>query len=238
MQISTIAEEFLSSKTGLKEAIKSFDKKRGFSLLQSLQTEEDPINFFSALAEIRTGLFFDPWCSDLGFNTPIDRKRPDWSIWSQDQRIICEVLRLNAPQEETQASIEASRERRKFQLENPGVPFAYHYGAQITNTAYLCGAQWKLQYKEEKYRDIIVRHQLPFILCINPSFESNINEIDVSDFLMGKHGFFANDEYFGRNVAGVLLHGFFNGHWVYFPNNKAQFPLSAKNNNILSEWWI
>ena len=151
------------------------------------------------------------------------------------QRVICEVLQLNTPEEDAWVSIERSREWRKFQIENPGVPFGYHTGAGTIDTAYLCGAQSKVQFKEEKYRKIIERYQLPYIICVNPSVETFINDIDMHDFLMGRHGFFARDEHFGRNVAGVLLHGYFAGHWVYYSNDKAQFPLSDVNKQAIAD---
>jgi hypothetical protein len=233
MTTRTIAEEYLETRPALLEAIQSLDKRRGLMLLRGLHNEDDPINFFSLLAEVRTGLLFDPLCSTLRYNAPIGRKRPDWSLTINGQHFICEVLRINTPEAESRLSIERSREWRKFQLENPGVPIAEYGGAKTIDTAFLCGAQSKVQYKEEKYRSMIERHQLPYIICVNPSVDTYINDIDLNDFLMGRHGFFAKDEYFGRNVTGVLLQGYFTGHWVYFSNENAQFPLSEVNKEVI-----
>ncbi len=229
MQTSTIAEEFLETQPALVEAIESFDKKRSLSMLQYLRKEKHAVNFFSTLAEIRTGLFFDPLCSELQYNAPLDGQRPDWSVTVNCQRILCEVLRLNTPQEECLASIERSRELRRFQIDNPGIPIVDYGEGKTIDTAFLCGAQSKLQIKESKYRSIIERHQLPYIICVNPSIQTYINEIDLNDFLMGRDGFFATDEYFGRSVSGVLLQGYFTNQWVYYPNAKAQFALTETN---------
>ena len=235
MMRSTIAGEFLDNELRFIEEIQAFDQRRGSMLLRGLYKEDDPINFLALLAEVRTGLFLDPLCSELRYNAPIDGKRPDWSGTMNGQRVICEVLRLNTPEEEARLSIERSRERRNFQIENPGVLLGYHAGATTINTAYLCGAQSKVQYKEERYRKVIQRHQLPFIICVNPSVDTYINEIDMRDFLMGRHGFFTRDEHFGRNVAGVLLHGYFAGHWVYYSNDNAQFPLLNINKQAIAD---
>lgn len=235
METLTIADEYFETRPTLRTEIQSLERKRGLSLLSKLRAEHDAINFFSALAEIRTGLFFDPLCSELRPNAPVDRKRPDWSFTMNGQHVICEVLRLNTPEEDARAGIEHSREMRKWQLENPGVPI-FEYNQPVTiDTAYFCGGQSKLQFKEEKYRGIIENYHLPFIICVNPSIDTFINEIDVNDFLMGKYGFYTTAPNFGRNVAGILLHGYYNGHWVYFPNEKAQFPLDEGNKQLIHQ---
>ncbi|HTE33594.1 MAG TPA: hypothetical protein VK666_24600 [Chryseolinea sp.] len=236
METQTIADEFLETKRELLDAIESFERRRSLSLLRSLREEENAINFFSTLAEIRTGLFFDPLCSELRYNFPLEGKRPDWSLTLNGQHILCEVLRLNTPEEECKAGIEHNRDLRKFQITNPNVHIVEYDEAKIIDTAFLCGAQSKLQYKEIKYRNIIQRRQLPYIICVNPSLQTFINEIDLNDFLMGRHGLFATDEYFGRHVTGVLLQSYFTGQWVYFLNEKAQFTLTEENKRLMGEW--
>jgi len=235
MEARTIADEFLETKPALLNAIESFERRRGLSVLRNLREEENTINFFSTLAEIRTGLFFDPLCRELRYNFPFDGKRPDWALTLNGQHVLCEVLRLNTPEEECKASIDRSRELRRFQIENPGVPIIEYAEARTIDTAFLCGAQSKLQNKEAKYRNLIERHQLPYIICVNPSVNTFISEIDLNDFLMGRRGFFATNEYFGRFVTGVLLQGYFIGHWVYFPNEKAQYPLTEVNETVMRE---
>jgi hypothetical protein len=238
MERRTIADEFLETKPRLFDAIESFERRRGLSLLRNLQEEENTINFFSTLAEIRTGLFFDPVCSALRYNFPLDRKRPDWLFTINGQHILCEVLRLNTQEEECRASIERNRELRRFQIRNLGAPIVEYGNAKIIDTAFLCGAQSKLKYKEAKYRNIIERHELPYIICVNPSLQTFINEIDLNDFLMGRHGFFATDDNFGRYVTGVLLQGYFTGHWIYFPNQKAQFILTEENKRVMGKYLL
>jgi hypothetical protein len=238
MEAHNIADEFLETKPELLNAIESLERRRGLSLLRNLQEEENTINFFSTLAEIHTGLFFDPLCSELRYNCLLDGKRPDWFFTINGQHVLCEVLRLNTPEEECKASIERSRDLRRFQIENPGVPIMQYSETKTIDTAFLCGAQSKLQFKEAKYRNVIESHRLPFVICVNPSIQTFINEIDFRDFLMGSHGFFANDECFGRYVAGVLLQGYFAGQWVYFPNEKAQFTLTEENEKVMRKWLL
>ena len=235
-RLSLIAAEFLETKPELLEAIESFERRRKLLLLRNLFHEESAINFFSTLAEIRAGLFFDPLCSELRYNFLLEGQRPDWTLTLNGQQMLCEVLRLNTPEEECKAGIERSRELRKFQIDNPGVPIVEYGEARTIDTAFLCGAQSKLQNKEAKYRDLIERHELPYIICVNPSVDTFINEIDLNDFLMGRRGFFATDKYFGRSVTGILLQSYFTGHWVYFPNEKAQYPLTEVNETAMGEW--
>jgi len=231
----TIADEYLETRPTLRAAIESFDKKRRGSLLRRLQKEEDAITFFSTLAEAQVGLFFDPACSELQYNHLLGGKRPDWLLTMNGQTVLCEVLRLNTPKEEARAGIERSRQLRRYQIANLGVPIVIHGEAKVIDMAYLCGCQWKLQLKEEKYRTIIERRQLPYIVCVNPSIDTYINQVDLRDFLMGKWGFFATKGDFGRNVTGILLQSFF-GEWVYFPNERAQFPLTEENARLMRTW--
>jgi len=161
METRTIADEYFEPRPGLWAAIESFDRTRGSSLIRHLQKEEDPITFLSTLAEAKVGLFFDALCGELRYNHLLDGKRPDWMFTVNGQSILCEVLRLNTPEEECRAGIERSRELRRYQIANPGAPIIEHGGAKVIDTAYLCGAQWKLQLKEEKYRAIIERHHSP-----------------------------------------------------------------------------
>lgn len=236
MKPVTIADEFFENKPELLNEIHSFERRRKLQLMDKLQKEEDAVNFFSTLAEIRTGLFFDPLCSALRYNVPLNGKRPDWLLTLTGQNILCEVLRLNTPEEENKASIERNRELARFQQQNPGAPIMEYSGAKVIETEFLCGAQWKLQVKEEKYRGIITRHKLPYIICVNPSLQTYINKTDLSDFLTGRHGFFATDDNFGRNITGVLLQGYFAGHWSYFPNKRAEYKLTDENEKVTGEW--
>jgi hypothetical protein len=238
METRTVADEFLETRPDLLDAIKSFERSRGLSLLRKLQEEKDIINFFSTLAEIRTGLFFDPLCSELRYNSQLDGKRPDWALTLNGQNMLCEVLRLNTPEEECKASIERNRELRRFQVKNPGLPIIEYNEAKIIDTAYLCGAQSKLQKKESTYRSIIRSRQLSYIICVNPSIETFINETDLNDFLMGRTGLFATDDFFGQYVTGVLLQGYFTNRWVYFPNERAQFHLTAENERVMNKWLL
>jgi hypothetical protein len=238
METNTIANEFLETRPELIKAIQSFERRRDLSLLRKLEEEVNTINFFSTLAEINTGLFFDSLCSKIHYNFLLNGKRPDWFLTFNSQSVVCEVLRLNIPEEDCKASIEHSRELRRFQIEKPGVPIFESAEAKVIDTAYLCGAQFKLQNKEKTYRNIIEQHHLPYIICVNPSVQTFINEIDLNDFLIGRHGFFATDEYFGRNVSGVLLQGYFTGQWVYFPNESAQFPLTEENQKVMEKWLL
>lgn len=234
MEKFTIGEEFFETRADLVHQIENFEKKRGLKLLQSLLEEKDEANFFSILAEVRFGLFFDPLCGTMQRNYLIDEKRPDWYLLINSQDVLIEILRLNTPEEEYRENIQRSRELRRFQRENPGVPIITYGTAKSISTEFLCGAQSKLTYKEEKYREIIQKYKLPFILCVAPTLETFLSQLDFSDFLMGKYGFFASDENFGNNVTGVLLHSYF-GEFYYFHNNRAIYQLHAENMNVINQ---
>ncbi|HMH35161.1 MAG TPA: hypothetical protein VK543_19125 [Puia sp.] len=236
MELGIIANEFFETKPELLNAIETFEKKRRVHLLNKLRTEADTVNFFSILAEIHAGLFFDPLSGDMRYNSLLDRKRPDWLLTLNGQRILVEVLRLNTQEEECRSSVERNREMRRFQKTHPDVQIIEYGEAKTIDIAFLCGAQSKLQLKEKTYRDIIMKHHLPFIICVNPSLQTYISETDISDFLIGRYGFFATDKHFGRNVTGVLLQGYFVGQWHYFSNECAAYKLTEENKMVMEEW--
>lgn len=228
MKTGSIADEFFETRQELLDDIKSFENRSGVNLWNALNSEKDPVNFFSRLSEVRFGLFFETVCSNLQYNCQIENKTPDWLLTMNDQQILCEVLRLNTPEEECRKAIEQSRQLRYFQKQNPGVPIITRSPVKAISLEYLSGAQSKMVAKEKKYRHIIKKHHLPFIVCVTSTIETFLSELDFADFLLGKRGFFATDENFGRNVTGVLLHSYF-GQFFYYNNDQALFQLIKEN---------
>jgi hypothetical protein len=231
-QKSSTIKDFFEAKPELLKEIESFERRRSINLLRKLTKDEDEINFFSWLSEARFGLFFDKFCTDVKSDCRIDGKTPDWFLKMNEQTIISEVLRLNIPEDEHRELIEHDRQMIQFQKENPGALFYIKKQATILSLEYLSGNQSKLVKKEEKYRDIIQKHKMPFILCVAPSRDTFISELDFSDFLMGERGFFKRDEKFKRDVTGVLLNTPFS-QFFYYHNEDAEFQLTAENLNVL-----
>ncbi|MCO5241232.1 MAG: hypothetical protein M9904_14370 [Chitinophagaceae bacterium] len=232
MKTGSLADEFFETRPELLNDIKSFENRHGLRLWSALNTEKDPVNFFSRLNEIRFGLFFETVCSHLRHNCIIENKTPDWLLIMNDQQILCEVLRLNTPEDECRNTIEESRQQRYFQKQNPGVPIITQSPVKTISLEYLSGGQSKMKAKEEKYRHVIEKHQLPFIICVAPMIETFLSELDFADFLLGNRGFFATDENFGQNVTGVLLRSYF-GPFFYYNNDQAIFQLTARNRAAL-----
>jgi hypothetical protein len=176
----------------------------------------------------------DKFCSQLKYEENFHGKTPDWSFVMNNQQVICEVLRLNASQEETEADIEKAKVIRAFQDANPGVPVMDYGGAKCLSSEYFYGTQSKLEAKVEKYQSLIDAECIPFILCIAPSLLTFINQDDAYEFLIGdrKDGFFYSDDKFGKYVSGVLLNTYF-GEWYFFNNNRAVFPLTDENQGRL-----
>lgn len=232
MKLDTIVEEFFETRPELWNEIKAFDQRRGTNLIRKLYSDKDEVNFFSWLNEVRCGLFFDKMCSEMKSEYLIGGKTPDWFISMNQQHMIVEALRLNTSEAQYKESITQSREQRRFQKENPSVPFFTKGPTKIIDLQYLGGKQSKLEEKEEKYRALIQKYQLPFILFVNPSIDTFLFEQDFSDFLMGARGFYKQNESFGKNVTGILLHTAFN-QFFYFHNNAAAQPLFEKNLQLL-----
>jgi hypothetical protein len=233
MIFDPIVEEFFEAKPELLQEIKGFEQRRNLKLLKKLIADRDEINFFSWLSEVHFGLFFDNISTEIKNDHCIEGKTPDWTIWVNGQKILAEVLRLNTPEEEYRESIAKNRQLRRFQKENPGVPLIIPGPVKTISLQFLGGSQSKLVQKEEKYRNLIHKHQLPLILCVSPTLETFLFELDFADFLLGSKGFFNCDVNFGRNVTGVLLNTPF-GRFFYYHNTHAACQLLQENVELLS----
>lgn len=227
-EFESFMEEYFETRPEFLEEIKFFEQRRGFRLLKKLTKDKDEINFFSWLSEVRFGLLFDNISSDLKNDHPIEGKTPDWTVTLNDQKIIAEVLRLNTPEEEHRQTIQFNRELRKYQKESPGVPIATQGPVKVITLEHLGGCQSKLMKKEEKYSELIHKQKLPFIICVAPTIDTFLFELDFSDFLMGSRGFFKRNENFRRSVTGVLLNVPF-GNFFYYHNEDAEHQLSKEN---------
>ncbi|RYY00935.1 MAG: hypothetical protein EOO53_20575 [Gammaproteobacteria bacterium] len=226
--LSSIAEEFFETHSEFLKEIIVLQEQRQFNLLKKISDDKNEINFFSWLAEVRFGLFFDKISRVLKNDHLIEGKTPDWILEMGDQKIMAEVLRLNTSEEEYKSSIAKNRQVRKFQKENPATPLVIKGTTKIISLEYLGGNQSKLVKKEETYRDIIRKHELPFIICVAPTIDTFLFELDFADFLLGNKGFFMRCESFRRNVTGVLLNTPFGG-FFYFHNAHADFQLLPEN---------
>lgn len=231
--VGTLASEFFETRPQLLKDIQSLEKRRSLRLLPLLHKENDEVNFLSRISEIRFGLLFDSFCEVLRFDYMIDHKTPDWMVQLNGQSILCEVLRLNTPEEETREAIAYDRALRYYQKEHPGVPIITRGTVKTMSTDHLGGAESKLMRKVEKYAEIIDQHDLLFVICVAPKLETFLSEVDFSDFLMGRNGFFETNALFGEKVSGVLLHSYFGQHY-YFHNKRARFQLTDKNRGSLN----
>lgn len=91
----TIYDEYFKSQTEFLSKIKTFENKRNINLTKMLAKIENTTEFLSTISEIRFGLFFDAYCSEIKYETNIDGKTPDWFVKINNQNIIAEVRRLN-----------------------------------------------------------------------------------------------------------------------------------------------
>jgi len=233
---SFIAEYFEEHPKFFKDIL-SLEKQRGLRILGKLNEDPNEINFYSFLSEINFGIFFNDLFTELYYHRKFDRKEPDWTIVSNGQDILIECLRINPPEEKILQRLEEGKELKRFRNENPGVPIFLSSGVQTLSSEYCYSHQSKFTQKEIAYRDIIIQHKLPLILCVASTLDTFLNDLDVFDFLIAhnKRGFFYTDQDFGRNITGVLMRTYY-GQFVYFNNEFAQNKLNAQNLEILRDF--
>lgn len=237
MQLPEFVKDYFEDRQELFEEIKTLEKSRGLNLFKRVSKDNNQINFYSWLTEVRFGIYFDKIVSDLKHELLIDNKTPDWTITKNGQRILVEIARLNPDEKEFLQRIELENSIAKLLRENPDAQIGTIPsigGPKWSSSDYFSNAKSKLTKKELGYRDIIESHKTPFIICIAPSSDTNIMPRDVFEFLIGntQNGFFYTDEYFGRNVTGILLRPFIRINEIYFHNENGENKLNAANEDF------
>ena len=182
MQFESFVEQYFIDRPVFLQEIKELERNRNLNLLHKLYKDRNEINFYSWLSEMRFGLYFEKICIEIKHEYPFDNKTPDWTIRINNQEIIAEVLRLNTNEQELLEEIVRGKEIRKFQDENPNIPLIVKSLPKTLSSEHFYGAQSKLVNKEKKYRNIIEKYQLPFVLCIESTIHTFISELDAFDF--------------------------------------------------------
>lgn len=232
LKFENFIEDHFANDPKLLQDVKALEAKHKLKLLFKLYEDKNEINFYSWISEMRFGIYFDTFCSELKYNEKIEGKTPDWTFTINRQRIITDVLRINTEESELKEQIENLKKIRKFQKENTGERLVMHSRTKVMSSAYLYGAQSKLVAKEIKYRDIIVTKKVPLIVCVACTLDTYLDSLDFFDFLIGhsKRGFFYTDSNFGNNVTGILIRTYY-GEFTYFHNELAENKLSSKNSD-------
>lgn len=222
-------EDHFTEDPKLLQDVKTLEAKHNLKLLPKLYGDKNEINFYSWISEMRFGLYFDGFSSQLKHNEKISGKTPDWTIQMNGQKIITDVLRINTEENELKGQIEIQKSIRKLNEENPERIFI-HSRTKVMSSAYLYGAQSKLVAKETKYRDIVAANKMPLIICVACTLDTFLDSLDFYDFLIGhtNKGFFYTDKDFSNNVTGVLIRTYYN-QFEYFHNEVAENKLNSKN---------
>jgi hypothetical protein len=223
-------KDYFNDVPQLFEDIKFLERRRNLKLLSQLYHDKNEINFYSWISEMRFGLFFDNFCSELRHEERIDNKTPDWTIIINEQKILAEVLRVNTPENEMNEQIQLIKKIKKLQKDDPSLRFKMHSKVKIMSSEYLYGAQDKLIKKENNYREITLKYNLPFIICVACTLDTFLGGLDFFDFLIGhaKKGFFYSDVNFGKNITGILIKSYSN-EFIYFHNEHADNKLNSTN---------
>lgn len=234
MHLPEFIKDYFDDRQELFDEIKTLEKSIGIRLFKRLLNDNNEINFYSWLTEVRFGLYFDKISSELKHEELIDDKTPDWTFIKNNQKILVEVARLNPNEKEFLQRIKLENSISKILREHPDAQVGTIPsigGPKWSSAEYFGNAKSKLAKKEKDYRDIIESHKIPFIICIAPSSDTNIMPLNVFEFLIGnvRSGFFYTDKDFGKNVTGVLLRPFIRMNEIYFHNENAENKLNAVN---------
>jgi hypothetical protein len=213
------------------DKIKALEKKLKRDLFTNIRKNPDEVDFYSWITEMRFGLHFNNYCDNLKYEEKLNGQKVDWTLTLNGQSILAEARRINGmPEEELRAHIQHVQKINRLNREAGKTIDGLGYRTVILNPDFFYGSQDRVTEKEVKYRKMIAKHKIPFIICIAPIFETLIDELDTFDFLLAnnKRGLFYREEFFGKYVTGVLLRTYFS-EYFYFHNELAINQLNEEN---------
>jgi len=236
MDFKTHVAKYFEAHSDLLKKIQAFEQKRGIALLKKLNRDKDKINLYSWLTEVKFGLWLDQYSYELKHDASIENKTPDWTAIINGQKVIAEVLRVNTPQEELEANINQHEQIRQYQDKNPGVWLILEGEAKMVPQVYVQRAANKLREKSIKYGPIASKSNTPFLICVETTFNTFIDESDCFDLLIAHNtkGLLYSDADFSSNVTGVLLLTYFK-EFFYFHNELAENKLNQENYDLFSK---
>ncbi|MFD1316183.1 hypothetical protein [Namhaeicola litoreus] len=224
--MTKIMKRFLENNKEFLSDIEHLEKITGKTILKKILANSDEINFLSARSEIKFGKYLaEKFDNNLEYEPNILEKKPDWLVSTNEDKIICEVLRINIPNEKLQTKIK-SYEANELNVDTSGC----FVGLGCLNQNDL----QKVLKKEKTYRDLIINDDFKLIICIDASdWDKKIDVKDIKDsfdFKNDKSPFYHKD--FTQNVSGLIVMPYL-GDTKFIHNISVKNKLDPKNLEIL-----
>ena len=144
-----------------KSDIENLEKITGKTIYKSILNEKDKINFLSKISEIKTGRYLAKIFSyNIEYEPNIDKKKPDWVVETNGEKIIFEVLKINLPNEKLLKKIAL------YEDENLTIP---NSGVFISLASLSKNDKSKIEYKVKNYRELIEKKGYKLIIGIDAS---------------------------------------------------------------------
>jgi len=239
MPIADYMKDYFEEDGGiLLERIQNLQRKCGCSLMKKIEDNHDIIHFYSWLSEVRYGLLFDQFCTELKYEQKLERKEIDWTLTVNNQKIAAEVLRINRiPEDELRAIITDIHEIKRINKELGYTKYIPKIPTVVMKGDHFYGAKGLLDNKIKSYSKLITKYKMPLMICLTTIAHRPIEELDTFDSLIGsnKKGYFYTDEKFKKNITGVLLKAPM-GDFSYFHNENAEIQLNPANYGLFQAY--
>jgi hypothetical protein len=89
-------EDFFAGRDELLEQFVEFNSRFNLHMLSNLKEEDNKDQFLSKVTEMNFGIFFSAFASSITHQPSFSGLTPDWSVTVNGQKVVLEVLRLNA----------------------------------------------------------------------------------------------------------------------------------------------
>lgn len=100
-------DTFFKQQKELLQLFEIFDQKHKFGLIKKLRQTKDKIEFLAIVSEINFGIFLSAFTDDFIPSKdvfPGSKLTPDWVLFAETQKVIVEVFRINAGNEDQKQS--------------------------------------------------------------------------------------------------------------------------------------
>lgn len=167
--------------------------------------------------ELILGAYLAKYDFQMSHDYEIDSKTPDWSILDENSlpKCICELLNFHCDAETSTDIIRQINEKDIWcNFVKPNTERLYH----------------KIKEKASKYKSIVRKHKLPYIIAVFGEFTAVVDEYEIDECLSGETGLF--EMY--PEVSGLLYFEESAGSYLfsYKPNPHANLVM-----DISSDWF-
>lgn len=203
--------------------IQRLSNSTNINYLRKLRKVPNLIKFHSTLSEIRFGILLTQQFSNIRYDKQINTVKPDWEIYSNNEKIIFEVLKFTPSENVLKQNLENINAAMVIKTFSFNTGRLYHRYHSVRN---------KLK---DKYLDLVKKDGYKYIIGIDARSEDTglISYEEFYNFFIGNNdGCFFTEPRFNY-VDGIAFLCHFAGEHYYLKNPNSNYNINSQNTAIM-----